>query len=282
MQNTNSSSKVFERNWTDCPDRLYKFKYWDKNTSDLLKNNIVFFSSAKFFNDPFDSTIPIRFDKGSRKETLKNIDDTLKSEYPKMSRNDRRKMAPKIMKEKLGDKDHIRKQKEYQSNLKYDRFGIYSLTESKDSIVMWSHYTKSHTGICIGFDTQKLLEFRDTIFDKTKDIIYLYKVLYQEEYPFLSRYKMNEDEALIKSLIIKSIQWEYEKEWRMILIGDTEKAITLDEGIITEVILGCRMSENHIDEIKKALEQRNKKVELLQAKMMDEYFGLTFEKYDKL
>jgi hypothetical protein len=38
-----------------------------------------------------------------------------------------------------------------------EHLGVISFSKRWNSILMWSHYSESHTGFCVGFDTKKLI-----------------------------------------------------------------------------------------------------------------------------
>jgi len=83
--------------------------------------------------------------------------------------------------------------------------GIYSLSETNDSIIMWSHYGQNHEGICIGFDKEDL--------KKTKNLV---KVKYVKNTP---TYCFDKNNRVTEKYFYKHkyYQWSYEKEWRLIL-----------------------------------------------------------------
>jgi len=69
---------------------LYKFRVL-KNLShkEILTNNLLSFPSPDKFNDPFDSSIPIRYDQGGKNEITKYWEDFLKKEKPELHRKER-------------------------------------------------------------------------------------------------------------------------------------------------------------------------------------------------
>jgi len=168
------------------------------------------------------------------------------------------------------------RQKEY----KYNNFGIFSLTEVRDSILMWSHYAESHEGFCVGFNAQKLDTFRRSYWNKTRALIDYVQVEYHEEVPILNPSEMKNEEVVKRQITIKSSDWKYEKEHRFILIGETNKSVLLPDGIVSEVILGCRMPPEHKDKIIGVLRQRATRIRLFQAREKRDRFGLDFLEID--
>ena len=74
-------------------------------------------------------------------------------------------------------------------------FGVLSLTPHFANYLMWSHYSKSHEGFCVEFDTRKLVESVGGTFQK---------VQYENEIPLISIRDSLEDELLSKFIYTKS------------------------------------------------------------------------------
>jgi len=262
------------------PEFLYKYRCWtDDLHKKLLKDNEIYFSSAKNFNDPFDSTIPVRYDKASKKEIRELYFKHISDMHPNLIRRERKKLTQKGLEKGLyKDPNHIKWHYGFQRNYRYEHFGICSLTEINDSIIMWSHYADSHKGYCVGLDTDKLTNYCKQELVSVNKIIALERVDYQKEYPFFNAIKMGDLNLTIKSFITKSDSWEYEREYRLILFDNTNRSIKLKDGIISKIIMGCRMPEEHKEEIKRILKDKKANIELLQAEIKEESFGLDFKK----
>lgn len=92
--------------------------------------------------------------------------------------------------------------------------GLYDVSvscfsERNDNMLMWSHYGDSHKGFCLEFDTDY------APFTK------MFPIRYSEEVPEIDADKIleneNNDLEVIKAyLLSKYIDWEYEKEWRIL------------------------------------------------------------------
>ena len=129
-------------------------------------------------------------------------------------------------------KDAINKFEDYFMNL-----GILTLSEIQNNILMWSHYAKYHTGICIEI--------------KVPESEALTTVKYPESYPTIkySEVLLGHDPTdLIKRIIdTKSIDWQYEQE-RRLFIGTGNREVDLP-GEITAVYFGCRCEDNNVQDI---------------------------------
>jgi hypothetical protein len=93
-------------------------------------------------------------------------------------------------------------------------FSLICLSEFPDDILMWSHYTKGHTGFVIGFDTANEFFSQPPV----------HQVDYKEERVLMGHYADLRDapprrSEIIKALIkTKSRDWGYEREWRQLHI----------------------------------------------------------------
>lgn len=96
------------------------------------------------------------------------------------------------------------------------------------SMVMWSHYADSHRGICLEYDTNKCAEncdFRPIVYAKERYLWdFLMKKLLLDDRGIDS---INECQGCVELAFgWKSIEWAYEKEWR--LVGIPDKWLTDD------------------------------------------------------
>lgn len=80
-----------------------------------------------------------------------------------------------------------------------NQYRIYCLSEKPDVPLMWGHYAGAHTGICLEFDA------RSAPFAAAN------KVKYVSAYPAFDIITGG-----YEALVIKSADWSYEAEWRLI------------------------------------------------------------------
>lgn len=92
-------------------------------------------------------------------------------------------------------------------------FGVLSLTEDRNNLLMWSHYAENHKGFVVGFNIS------DAFFNKTflNNTYKPKEVLYNDERP--SKYIVDLDYNCY--LFTKGNIWKYEKEWRVVFNIDT-------------------------------------------------------------
>ena len=124
---------------------------------------------------------------------------------------------------------------------------ICSFSELGDSSLMWSHYAEDHKGFCIEYNFAECPHMLCWQF--------LYPVLYQEEMADLSDYHRNPYDLnfLMDKLtaMIKSSQWAYEKEWRMIMPFDIGNipAVPMPMPQPKAVYAGCRTAEENLEKL---------------------------------
>jgi len=137
-----------------------------------------------------------------------------------------------------------------------------SLSESNNIVPLWAHYADDHKGVCIEYD----LSLNDFPFEEPCfPINYVEHADYTEEINQLHNDNRNKLKILEEPFLKKSIDWSYEKEWR-VLIDKTRLKSTInilhDSKIIknegklcfikfpkpTSVFLGLKISKE--DEIK--------------------------------
>ena len=139
-----------------------------------------------------------------------------------------------------------------------------------DEILIWSHYANRHNGVRIGF------EFPDGITSPFKIV----PVQYQRDRVAIDMTGGSETEsvkeALYKSIRVKSIAWEYEREYRMLAILQLCETKKLDHGGYAEFVsfkkewvkhvdMGLRASPDEIQKTKEFLKKEYPHITLRKA-----------------
>jgi len=231
------------------------FKYVPPDRIDILKNLKVRFTPPVVFNDPFESRPHIVYDVPA-----KDIAKVMEIEFE-------RNKIPE------GDREHFRglhKSRQLKKtwpealklmvNIMASIPLAFTLSEKSDNLLMWSHYARNHEGFVIGFDA-------DHSFFKGKGIYKPTKVLYSAKRPNVGLSNL----SLEDTYFTKSIDWEYEQEWRLFSdLNDVSETIETKElpiylfdlpgDAIIEIIFGCRSSEKLKDRISSEL-SLNKKLQ---------------------
>lgn len=260
------------------PEILYKYRDWtDKYDKKSIENLEVFFPSPRRFNDPFDCAIlPDPF-TATEDEIGARAARSVAQDMPDANRIDQLFEIDARVKQYQNNSENP----EYRENWKRDTkremaddFGVLSLTTDPTSILMWSYYADKHAGLCVGYDVRVL---RETV-NKVHETYALLKVKYQRDFPDLRPQDYSDTRDLvIDMLIIKAKDWEHEQEYRLILDGRNETAISLPKSAIAEVIVGAKMPRKQIDEVANILEGHDLSSTLRQAKLKEDEFAITIE-----
>lgn len=124
-------------------------------------------------------------------------------------------------------------------------------SEAKDSILMWSHYAKKHTGFCVEYD-----------FHNSKLAQHLHPVQYAQDRKFIPGSFADHDnvtanQAVYEAALYKSEEWSYEKEWRCVFYKNQLNPLPFDisrfafdvQSCITAVYLGAKTPEKYCTQI---------------------------------
>lgn len=117
-----------------------------------------------------------------------------------------------------------------------------------DNQLMWSHYANSYSGICIEYD-----------FNQIKDAIgFIYPVEYTTERPTLSLQDLGVKGfdlgaetsirscepnmgAILSYLLAKNVCWNYEKEWRIINVGEKNTPLFINLPFVKSITFGMNI-----------------------------------------
>ena len=202
----------------------------------------IYFSSADKFNDPFDSSINIRYDKW----TLKRFEDEFCRHNPNLSL-DERDQKLELLRQQFNSEEMADETYKAQQVIR-NQLGVCCFSYNRSSILMWAHYADKHRGICIGYNLFELAKELGVL--DFPNITSGFDVEYVEQYPELSP----DDDGIIKSLKIKSINWEYEEEMRIVDRKKINVKVDISPKCYSEIILGCNFDKASeglcIDELK--------------------------------
>jgi hypothetical protein len=118
---------------------------------------------------------------------------------------------------------------------------ICSFSEIPDSTLLWAHYADQSKGFCVGYN---LKELNNDLTELLLPVRYNDSLIEVDDTFFEGR-EINKS-FLMNSLTLKSLDWQYEKEWRLLLLAEsTEKMQKVPLPIAKEIILGLNItSEN--------------------------------------
>lgn len=146
------------------------------------------------------------------------------------------------------------------------------IPESKSNLLMWSHYTDEHRGVVLGFDTE------NSFFSDLK------RVKYDSVIPdhLMASVDINDINSLLPLFFIKSDEWIYEKEHRVVReltdsdyrLNEKTKQIEKNNNFasanekhffvvpyeaLSSIYFGCRMEDDEKHKICKLLAAKDRK-----------------------
>lgn len=156
-----------------------------------------------------------------------------------------------------------------------NELGVLSLTEDPLNLLMWAHYGDEHKGIVVELDFAHPSLFIGS--SGGKEFASLYAVRYTRE----KVCGIPTPENVIETLITKSPEWGYEKEWRFVrtlnLLRESKPNIFVADiapEAIKRIILGARFPAEKLPEITECLKDDLKHVIVEKAVMIPNKFGL--------
>ena len=267
------------------PEKLYRYRKYNQDTIKDLKTFIIRPSSPQFFNDPYDCQIFIDKNEIFEKiqnanfkyyiskwlELNPNFENLLSSEQKKSlseafdQSNQNLAITFKLflpMFNKMVDEAI------YQSLALIKQITkICCFSEDVKSPLMWAHYTDSHKGFAVEYDFRNYSTPCVSCQNKCSQEHYesLFPIVYSIEKfnakDFLSEYMLQifmsnfsnnlfipKDDvlAIYKIFLHKSLDWEYEKEWRFISMCQNHPGIKVKPSAI---YLGCKMKQSNRNEL---------------------------------
>src|SRR5574344_895982 len=194
------------------------YKYVTANTAKIvLRNLTIRFSSPETFNDPYDSCPPCRIKNVTHRD-LRNWLEILRGKTNNDNEIDM--LMSSINKYSQDEVTNIiyKSLKEFRTKLNRGS-RILSLTSNNKNILMWSHYTESHSGIVIGFDRIKQ-PFRSAI-----PVDYVNEPRLVESKNLITVNSISALESEFKKLFLtKYKSWCYENEFRKIFPIDNKSS----------------------------------------------------------
>lgn len=217
----------------NMPKKLYKYRKVDQYALDCLLNKQIWCTTLDNYNDIYEGNIETDF-----LELQKNViwKEANKIGMPDMNiinaktpnelataafpESKRAKYIKKYQSNKISTENRIKKQiNEIQHSTKICSFSdVKPYGNILENSLMWAHYGDNYKGFCIEYDTKKTQQnfypvfYAETIFNISE---FLSKALVgDKDIPKILSYY---------SAMKKLSSWQYEKEWRIILVEDNKK-----------------------------------------------------------
>ena len=237
------------------------YKYFNINdfSIDALKKRSVWLSSPTNFNDPYDCGLSIDYERLRKEE-----DDYFRLMFRSSDEKDKEKAIRMGLTPGWVISVAKCNMEEY-----FGAIGICSFSESKLNLLLWAHYADKHKGFCVEYDCS----------DGSKLKELLERVNYVNDIPSITHREINNSgdgegrKRYFSNLaLIKSTDWQYEKEWR--LIQDYQNQYYRDELNIKAIYLGTRFDSNNKDLLINALGDTSSKIQIKQIEKKKSSFEL--------
>lgn len=231
--------KIVDIKDLELPPVIYKYRdYYNENHISALLNKEIFIPSVKTFNDPYDSRIPFRYrDEDLTEDNIyKKCLQIAQYFYPDYTKEEHQQLAYENQKKGLlNDEEHLEIFDKENYEQTCNEFGIYCVTEDSQNLLMWSYYSNSHTGFCIGYSSKKIVD--SGIFGMGG------KVNYTNEFPKLPLFPSEEDHPFLDLFYTKWEVWKHENEFRLLHKYKYGQKYDIPDDYIVEIILGCKFAE---------------------------------------
>lgn len=229
-----------DRLWKQvAPQRLIKFfpaQYLSDGTNyalDCVKNEKLWMSSPKQFNDPFDCVVNVDYEHEASviSQTILELfvgnigaNEILQSELGKEAV----KKAYNVLQMGMTELDRRMEQGIFVS--------CFSEYDNVRSLRMWAHYANNHKGICVEYN------FKDVNNACTFGCI---PIIYTNEYSLQQNYAGDAVRRILDLVYTKALEWQYEKEWRLsaILEEANQSGYKTDFCSPQCIYLGCKAED---------------------------------------
>jgi hypothetical protein len=251
-------------------------KYYEN----IFKKHLLYFSSPESFNDPFDCKTNLSY---------KNCtDNDIKLFFRRMVEISSSGTVISQLNKKVSDLfDKYKKDPERMINMMNQKLiealkeahapmGVLCLSEIPDDILMLSHYTNGHRGIVLQFLKDGLIKrFSARACDHIE---------YSEDFPSVRDWNESDLSNFHKLFLLrKSKHWEYEKEWRVFTAPQNredkpgDRNFDFPKEILTGVIIGCQIREEHKKEINGLMKKYCPQVKIFYSKKDDKSYKIIIE-----
>lgn len=235
----------------------------------LLKSELKF-TKPSSFNDPYDTYPCLIY--------LKFIPESLRETYVQTNYIE---LTIQQQKELLNNKNdgNIVDSELYPIFINYQNIlnerGITCFSQIEDNLLMWSHYSNSHKGVCVGFDLNILCSYLNNVCPKK---LTLERIKYTEKFESIDYFR-NPNKALINLMITKSIDWEYEKEIRILFShvdfkGDILAFYPFCKEAVNKVLLGSKMKDDEKLMIIEICKEKYPKAKIFEMELDKNSFNL--------
>jgi hypothetical protein len=255
------------------PQVLYKYRDWNNPFHKrILTENEIYFASADQFNDPFDASLPFTYNPEELTDAniLAKLIEIRRLSFPLESEEESINHAKERMTEvDFKSQEYFESMYPYLRKSLHEKVGIFSMTRSRDNLLMWAHYANCHKGFCVGIKKSAL---------NIIPFVQLLRVEYSNKFPSRALFLNDEDQNkfLLEILTTKSTHWKYEREYRLLAMLNTKTTFKLSNDYITEIIFGTSMTDKAKEEIRMIRNVKFPKAKVYETSLDSKQFSLKF------
>jgi Protein of unknown function (DUF2971) len=248
------------------PKTIYKYESINTYSLKNLKSQAFYMASPLSFNDPYDCALStvMKEISGADLERLvshyvkrDDVPDSAKKQILSLSEDELKAMFFRASKSAL--------EQDVQQFLELR--GVSCFSANKDDLLMWAHYGGCYRGFCLEFRT----DFE--LFNKLR------KVHYSADIPRINIASClieKDFDHIVDLYCTKSINWQYEREWRLIHQKAGTSYVYPAEAL-KAIYFGPNIDEHILEIICLIIQGQNPEVEFWRGKLSISEFKVEFE-----
>jgi hypothetical protein len=259
--------------------RLYRYRRFDANElQSLIVAGQIRFADASYFNDPWDCRPRILAEQPKDLADRERIIEEFKTTSAKINPEMTASLIDRTA--ELFRSDPAAQQRFYDDRMRdflpklRRRYPVLCLSASAAVALMWSHYASGHHGVCLIFDA------------RTDEMSAAFKVQYAHDYPAITMPSEPERDVLLKTMLTKPDDWQYETEYRVLARehragDDTEWSPIAHNGIVTlsydafvGLIIGASMDNAQAKSARDLVRSAPRPLELWRAELDKDRYEL--------
>lgn len=237
-----SAQQSFRENfWRRYNASVSRYKYQFFENLAFLSADKLFISDPANFNDPFDLKLTFEDDSsmgGFPMSALQSAFANAIDEWPHIADHWAYDADTFETMKKWAIRGLPLVYVEQAIERRFQKFGVACFSTESNQPLMWSHYGNSHRGMCVQYFVQPMTLAADRNFLQ-------YPVNYTTILPSipLTEVLFSPRNVGQRILATKSIDWAYEKEWRLVHLSSKGAAVEMPAGIeLGSIIIGLSAS----------------------------------------
>jgi len=232
---------------------------------DMMAHSRTKFSSPLHFNDPFDCRV--RYDLRNKRDDVV----ACYAEYLIRTGTGDLEKAEREVPIAITELEKWQEDRVQNISRGLANSGMLCLTTSCDDLVMWTHYAKHHSGICVQFRLRDGSDLEQVDFFAQARAI-----SYTNEAPLINWVLDERPVILQKVFFTKALPYCYEQEWRIVHYDKSPNVKPIPKGIIAAVILGVNIQPHDKERVINACTKYDREVEIVQAVLNPVPYSLAF------